>query len=102
MASGDVIIHGVHYFHHQDNINKNHVDPCRTHRWLVVMLSYMVHIISIIMIKININEPSGNAGHITGDTDRREFPHKISRKLSLRHLGIDYDHDHGVDNRISF
>ena len=57
----------------------------------VVMLSYMVYIISIIiMININTNEPSGNAGHITGDTDRREFPHKISRKLSLRHLGIDH------------
>ena len=39
--------------------------------------------LSVVMIS---RRPSRNAGDIAGDADRREFPHKVGRKLSLRNL----------------
>ena len=34
------------------------------------------------------DKPSWYAGDIAGNADRRQFPHKIGRKLSLRFLRI--------------
>ena len=57
--------------------------------------------LSVVMIS---RRPSRNAGDIAGNADRREFPHKVGRKLSLRNLNSPDLHgcDMGGNSGVSY